>query len=99
MRAEEPQNPEQRFRELAATRKKEQEALSGTLEGGMRNCFSFVQGTFGKSQELVIFLTELRNFEAARRFMETRLRELYESAASLLDLKAEEEELRSRLRG
>jgi hypothetical protein len=97
LRAEEPENPEKRFRELAAAREREQEAFSRTLEAGMKNCFSFVRGTFGKSQELVIFLTELRSFAAANRFMETRLRELYENTSSLLDLKGEEEELRSRL--
>jgi hypothetical protein len=98
IRGENPETPVNRFRELAARGDAETEALGRNLEQGIRNCFAFLRDTFGKSQELVIFLTELQSVDAARRFMEGRLGDLYEQVQSLLDFRSEEEELRSKLR-
>jgi hypothetical protein len=98
IQGENSETPVDRFRELAAQGDAETEALSRTLEQGIRNCFVFLRDTFGKSQELVIFLTELQSVDAARRFMEDRLGDLCDQAKDLLDFRSKEEELRSRLR-
>jgi hypothetical protein len=97
IQGEKAEAPLERFREFAAAEQAATDRSGQILERAMTNCFKFVNGTFGKSQELVIFLTELRSFDAAGRFMETRLRDLYEQSKALLDLKSEEEELRARL--
>jgi DNA polymerase III delta prime subunit len=95
LRAENPAAPEARFRELAGLTGPEKDGPAAALEGAVRNCFAFVKGSFGKGQELVIFLTELRAIPDAGRFLEKRLPELREEA--LLDLAGREAELRSRL--
>jgi hypothetical protein len=95
VQAEGAGNPPERLRELAARRDAEQADAGRALEKAMMNCFNFARGSFGKSQELVIFLTELQSFEAAARFIKTRLPQLYAETEALLDLKGGEDELRS----
>jgi hypothetical protein len=97
IQSENPEDPPDRFRELAAREGAKTDRLGQTLEGAIRNCFNFVNALFGKSQELVIFLTELRSFDPARRFIETRMGDLWEQSKTALDLKSREEELRARL--
>jgi DNA polymerase III delta prime subunit len=97
LQAEKPADPPARFRELAGLSAPEADGPAEALEGAVRNCFSFVKGTFGKSQELVIFLTELRALPEAARFLEKRLPEIREEARSLLDFAGREEELRGKL--
>jgi hypothetical protein len=97
LQAEKPADPPVRFRELAGLSAPEADGPAAALEGAVRNCFSFVKGTFGKSQELVIFLTELRALPEAARFLEKRLPEIREEARSLLDFAGREEELRGKL--
>jgi hypothetical protein len=97
LRAESPRDMASRFRELAGLTGPEKDGPEAVLEGALRNCFAFVKGTFGRSQELVIFLTELQAIPEARRFLEKRLPEIREEARSLLDFAGREEDLRSRL--
>ncbi|MDR2404583.1 MAG: AAA family ATPase [Spirochaetaceae bacterium] len=95
VQAEGAEDPPERLRALAAGRDAEQADAGRALERALVNCFNFARGSFGKSQELVIFLTELRSFESAARFIKTRLPELYAETEALLDLKGREDELRS----
>ena len=67
------------------------------LTAAMKNGAVFVREAFGKKQELVIFLTGLREQPVCSRVLQEELGELSGEAEKLLSADSREEELRKRL--
>lgn len=93
------QDPLYIFRKRAGEKRDLLEREKSSLQDAIINCFSFVEKTFGKSQELVIFLTELIEHEQTSSFIKKYLPTLYDEANSTLDFKTQAELLREKLLG
>ncbi len=63
----------------------------------MKNGAGFIRKTFGEKQELVIFLTGLREQLVCKKVLQEELPELFAEAEGLLNAGKREEELRKRL--
>ena len=86
----------------AFPRKSEQERSQAErqreeLTAAMKNGTAFVREAFGEKQELVIYLTGLREHPVCKKILKEELPELYSEAEQLLNAGSREEELRSRL--
>lgn len=67
------------------------------LTAAMEHGAAFVRGAFGEKQELVIYLTGLREHPVCKRLLKESLPELSGEAEQLLNAGSREEELRRRL--
>lgn len=67
------------------------------LAAAMKNGAGFIRKTFGEKQELVIFLTGLREQPVCKKVLQEELPELFAEAEGLLNAGKREEELRKRL--
>ena len=67
------------------------------LTAAMQNGAAFVREAFGKKQELVIFLTGLREQPVCSRVLQEELGELSGEAEDFLNAGGKEEELRRKL--
>lgn len=67
------------------------------LTAAMGNGAAFVRGAFGEKQELVIYLTGLREHPVCKRVLKEALPDLFSGAEQLLNAGSREKELRKRL--
>lgn len=96
---ESPGDPLHIFKKLSEQNRTTLEKDRASLETALLNCFSFVEKTFGKSQELVIFLTELVEHEQTSSFIKRHLPKMYAEAVSTLDFRSQADLLRNKLLG
>lgn len=67
------------------------------LRTALQNGASFIRQTFGEKQEMVIFLTGIREHPVCKKILQEELPELSGEAKKLLSADSREEELRKRL--
>lgn len=94
------ENPEAAFllfKASASGKRAQLESDMSFLKSALINCDSFVENTFGKSQELVIFLTELLEHEHTSAFIKKYLPWIYDKARGTLDLTSQADLLREKL--
>ncbi|MBQ9511560.1 MAG: ATPase, partial [Lachnospiraceae bacterium] len=73
------------------------ETLAASAGRHLENAFDFMNRTFGKGQEMVLFLTELSNGYHALRFIRANGSDAYYEYSKLLLLKDRAEALREEL--
>lgn len=82
-------------------RSRQEKELAGQqeelLEKAMKNGAAFIRKVFGEKQELVIFLTGLREQPVCRKVLKEEIPELWKEAENLLDAGNRETELRKKL--
>lgn len=85
------------FSERSGQEQKRAERQRKELTAAMQNGAAFVREAFGKKQELVIFLTGLREQPVCGKILQEELSELSGEAKKLLSADSREEELRKKL--
>ena len=85
------------FSERSGQEQKRAERQRKELTAAMQNGAAFVREAFGKKQELVIFLTGLREQPVCSRVLQEELGELSGEAEDFLNAGGKEEELRRKL--
>ena len=85
------------FSERSGQEQKRAERQRKELTAAMKNGAAFVREAFGKKQELVIFLTGLREQPVCSRVLQEELGELSGEAEDFLNAGGKEEELRRKL--
>ena len=85
------------FSERSGQEQKRAERQRKELTAAMQNGAAFVREAFGKKQELVIFLTGLREQPVCGKILQEELLELSGEAKKLLSADSREEELRKKL--
>lgn len=85
------------FSERSGQEQKRAERQRKELTAAMQNGAAFVREAFGKKQELVIFLTGLREQPVCGKILQEELPELSGEAKKLLSADSREEELRKKL--
>ena len=85
------------FSERSGQEQKRAERQRKELTAAMQNGAAFVREAFGEKQELVIFLTGLREQPVCSKVLQEELGELSGEAEKLLSADCREEELRKRL--
>lgn len=85
------------FSERSGQEQKRAERQRKELTAAMKNGAAFVREAFGEKQELVIFLTGLREQPVCSRVLQEELPELSGEAKKLLSADSREEELRKKL--
>lgn len=85
------------FSERSGQEQKRAERQRKELTAAMKNGAAFVREAFGKKQELVIFLTGLREQPVCGKILQEELPELSGEAKKLLSADSREEELRKKL--
>ena len=85
------------FSERSGQEQSRAERQRKELTAAMKNGAAFVRGAFGEKQELVIFLTGLREQPVCSRVLQEELGELAGKAEDFLNARGKEEELRRKL--